>query len=230
METSTILGSSHDNSSATIANFQNSLKLNEAIGKTITTLLQNDQFPYKYTQNNQQNTTGSHNVSANPLVSTANSKTIVYLLQLIRILSEICEFYLRHDCIKDAESCCMEICTLHPMSHLAMYLKGRIHQYKAEYRNAKQCFMNALSIDPYHIQSLEQLSIVLFDLGDYSLAEKMLRDAISINNSLPQLWSLLGLVLDAQDDTVSSMECYQTALQLESTNPILPFKSLTRIL
>jgi tetratricopeptide (TPR) repeat protein len=229
LEASTVLGSNPDGASS-MTNIQNSFKLNEAIGKTITILLQNDQFLYKYTQNNLENMTTSPISCASALLSTSNTKTIMYLLQLIRILSEICEFYLRHDCLKDAESCCVEICTLHPMSHLSMYLKGRIQQHKNEHVSAKQFYMNALSINPYHLESMEQLGLVLYELGDYSLAEKMIRDAISVNNSLPQLWSLLGLILDAQGDAESSMKCYQTALQLESTNPIVPFSSLTKII
>jgi hypothetical protein len=36
-------------------------------------------------------------------------------------------------------------------------------------------------------------------------------------------------VLDFLGDDQSSMKCFQTSLQLEATDPILPFTALTRI-
>ena len=80
------------------------------------------------------------------------------------------------------------------------------------------------------MSSLEHLSICLFHLNEFNLAEKMIRDAITINNSLPHLWYILGYILDASNDSESALKCYQTSLQLESTHPIVQFSSLTKIL
>jgi Tfp pilus assembly protein PilF len=91
------------------------------------------------------------------------------------------------------------------------------------------CYQNALSINPHHIQSLQQMSLVLCYQQNFHLAEKMIRDAISLNSSMPDSWHILARVLDYQNDNQSSMKCYQTCLQLETTNPIIPFTSLTRI-
>lgn len=159
-----------------------------------------------------------------------HSQSVQQNILLIRILTLIGEFYLRHDKLIDAEMCCQEIASLNSMSYLYIYLKGRIHEYKQEYSQAKQDYQNALSINPYHIQSLQQMSIVLCYLEDFHLAEKMIRDAISLNNSLPDSWHILARVLDYQNDNQSALKCYQTCLQLEATNPIIPFTSLTRIL
>ncbi len=108
--------------------------------------------------------------------------------------------------------------------------KGRIFEYKQEYLQAKLCYQNALSLNPYHIQSLQQIALVLCQMQNFHLAEKMIRDAISLNSSLPESWHILARVLDYQNDGQSALKCYQTCLQLEATNPILPFSSLTRVL
>ena len=42
-----------------------------------------------------------------------------------------------------------------PLSYLILYLKGAIHQARAEWREAKSCYQNALSIYPRHLQSLQ---------------------------------------------------------------------------
>ena len=206
---------------ASLANLQNTFKLNEAIGKTITMLLQTDnQLIKQLSQGTQQLQNNSNN----------NNKAIENLLQLIRILSEICEFYIRHNRINDAELCCHEIGNLHSMSYTYIYLKGRICQHKNDYAKAKLYFNNVLSINPTHISTLEQYSICLFHLNELNLAEKMIRDAITINSSLPQLWYILGCILDASSDSETALKCYQTSLQLESTHPLVQFSSLTKIL
>ena len=214
---------------ASFANLQNTFKLNEAIGKTITMLLQTDMYLGK--QLNQEQHIQNNNVNINyPPLAANNQKAVGNLLQLIRILSEICEFYIRHDRIQDAELCCHEIGNLHSMSYTFMYLKARIFQHKKDFVNARLCFTNVLSINPSHVSSLEQISICLLHLNELNLAEKMIRDAITINSTLPQLWYILGTILDASDDSESALKCYQTTLQLESTQPIVQFSSLTKIL
>lgn len=122
---------------------------------------------------------------------------------------------------------------LHNILKIDFYVnlqKGRILEYKEEYTQAKLCYQNALSINPYHISSLQQISLVLCQLENFHLAEKMIRDAIALNSSLPESWHILARILDYQKDNRSAIKCYQTCLQLEATNPILPFTSLTRIL
>lgn len=197
---------------ASLLNLQNEYNINESIGKTITALVQSDQIALKYGN--------AYNQSQN----------VEQLLILIRLLTQIGEFYLRHDRLNDAEMCCQEMASIHPMSYLYIYLKGRIFEYKEEYVHAKLCYQNALSINPYHIPSLQQISLVLCQLENYHLAEKMIRDAIALNSSMPELWHILGRILDFQNDNHSAIKCYQTCLQLEATNPILPYTSLTRIL
>ena len=72
------------------------------MGKTVTMLIQNDQMLFKF--------------------ETPQTHNIQQILVLTRILSQIGEFYLRHDKLNDAEQCCQEIATYHPMSYLYIYL------------------------------------------------------------------------------------------------------------
>ena len=90
--------------SASLLNLQHTYKLNEAMGKSVTMLLQSDQLALKYGNTHAQ----SHNIQQ--------------VLILVRILTQIGEFYLRHDKLNDAEMCCQEIASIHPMSYLYIYL------------------------------------------------------------------------------------------------------------
>ena len=74
------------------------------IGKSVTMLLNSDQLSLLY-----------GNTHSQP-------QNIQQILILVRILTQIGEFYLRHDKLADAEMCCQEIYSLHPISYLHIYL------------------------------------------------------------------------------------------------------------
>ena len=66
------------------------------------------------------------------------------------------------------------------------------------------------------MSSLEHIANCMFHSNELNLAEKMIRDAITINNSFPHLWYILGYILDASNDSESALKCYQTSFQLFS--------------
>lgn len=88
---------------ASFLNLQQTFKLNDAIGKTVSMLVQNDQLSFKYE-------------------NLPNTLNVENTLALVRILTQIGEFYLRHNKLKDAEQCCQEISSIQPMSYLTFYL------------------------------------------------------------------------------------------------------------
>jgi tetratricopeptide (TPR) repeat protein len=100
--------------SASLLNLQNTYKLNESIGKTITMLVQSDQLSLKYAVGNSSSLSSSAEINQN--------NNIHQLLILMRILTQIGEFYLRHQKLSDAEACCQEMASFHPLSYLHIYL------------------------------------------------------------------------------------------------------------
>ena len=88
---------------ASFLNLLQTFKLNDAIGTTVSMLVQNDQLSFKYE-------------------NLPNTLNVENTLALVRILTQIGEFYLRHNKLKDAEQCCQEISTIQPMSYLTFYL------------------------------------------------------------------------------------------------------------
>uniref|UniRef100_A0A672N8P9 Tetratricopeptide repeat protein 7 N-terminal domain-containing protein n=1 Tax=Sinocyclocheilus grahami TaxID=75366 RepID=A0A672N8P9_SINGR len=72
--------------------------------------------------------------------------------------------------------------------------------------------------------------LILHQLQRYSLAEKILRDAVQVNSTAHDVWNSLGEVLQAQGNDAAATECFLTALELEASCPILPFTIIPRTL
>ncbi|KFM58237.1 Tetratricopeptide repeat protein 7B, partial [Stegodyphus mimosarum] len=151
----------------------------------------------------------------------------VWLLQL-HIWLLIVDLYLRLGQLKEAEASINEANALFPLSHQLMVMKGRIHECRQEYNEAKLCFQNAVSVNPFHVKALQHLSMVHHTLGNSRLAEKLLRDAVTIDPMSHQSWFNMGKVLQDMGDYVTSSECISTAIELEATCPILPFSNIPR--
>ena len=73
-------------------------------------------------------------------------------------------------------------------------------------------------------------ALILHQLGRYSLAEKILRDAVQVNSTAHEVWNGLGEVLQAQGNDAAATECFLTALELEASSPAVPFTIIPRVL
>ncbi|GBM52501.1 Tetratricopeptide repeat protein 7B [Araneus ventricosus] len=151
----------------------------------------------------------------------------VWLLQL-HIWLLIVELYLRQGQLKEAEASIMEANALFPLSHQLMVMKGRVHECRHEYEEAKLCFQNAVAVNPFHVKALQHLSMVHHNLGNSRLAEKLLRDAVTIDPMSHQSWFNMGKVLQDMGDYETATECIATAIELEASCPILPFSNIPR--
>lgn len=69
---------------------------------------------------------------------------------------------------------------------------------------------------------------MLSRLGRRELAQKVLRDAIRIQTTSHIAWNSLGEVLQAQGKNEAAIECFLTALDLESSSPVIPFTVIPR--
>ncbi|CAG2056515.1 unnamed protein product [Timema podura] len=148
-----------------------------------------------------------------------------WLLQL-QIWLLLAEIYLSLEQLSAATACLQESTSIFPMSHNIMFMRGLIHEFKHEYLDAKFCFQNAVAINPTHIKSLQHLGLIHHYLGSNRLAEKTLRDAAKIDPSSHQTWYNLGQVLESLGEFDSASDSMATALEVETSNPILPFNSI----
>lgn len=165
---------------------------------------------------------------------------------LFQIFEHLVRYYIKLDKIDEGERCVREISSLSPLSHQMFYMRGLINDARQQFKLAKQNYNDALAINPFHFPTLIQLTKLLIQIGNYSLAEKYARDAISIQPSNYQPWLvdfvlgrenevvlnryLLGLSMEARGEYEQSVDVGATAVHLEQDSPIVSYHTIIRVL
>uniref|UniRef100_A0A1B0BL77 Uncharacterized protein n=1 Tax=Glossina palpalis gambiensis TaxID=67801 RepID=A0A1B0BL77_9MUSC len=123
-------------------------------------------------------------------------------------------------------NCINEASQIYPLSHQIMYMRGQVCASMEQWHEAKQYFLNATAANPNHTDALRALGETHNMLGEYRLAEKLLKDAAKLDPNCPRIWFSLGKVLETLGEYTASANCMATALLLEPTCPTLPFTSI----
>lgn len=66
--------------------------------------------------------------------------------------------------------------------------RGLIHESLGNHTEAKNCYESALSINPSHIKSLQNLGKLQMELGNLEMAERVLRTAVNKDPTAHQAW------------------------------------------
>ncbi|XP_069493552.1 tetratricopeptide repeat protein 7B isoform X1 [Ambystoma mexicanum] len=151
-------------------------------------------------------------------------------MTLAQIWLHAAEVYIGIGKPAEATACTQEAANLFSMSHNVLYMRGQVAELRGNIDEAKRWYEEALSISPTHVKSMQRLSLILHHLGRYTLAEKILRDAVQVNSTAHEVWNSLGDVLQAQGNDGAATECFLTALELEASSPIVPFTIIPRVL
>lgn len=80
-----------------------------------------------------------------------------------------------------------------------------------------------LAAVPDHVEALEKLGIVSFQLGDPEGAETLLQQAAALQPKNESVWNNLGVMLEARGAFAEADECYQRAITLQPRQSTLHF-------
>ncbi|NXX81002.1 TTC7A protein, partial [Urocolius indicus] len=147
---------------------------------------------------------------------------------LEQIWLQAAELFMEQQQLKEAGFCIQEAASLFPTSHAVLYMRGRLAEMKGNLEEARQLYDEALTVNPAGVEIMHSLGLVLSRLGRRDLAQKVLRDAIQIQTTSHRAWKSLGDVLQAQGKNEAAIECFLTALDLESSSPVIPFTVIPR--
>ncbi|XP_070271039.1 tetratricopeptide repeat protein 7B isoform X2 [Myotis yumanensis] len=151
-------------------------------------------------------------------------------MTLAQIWLHAAEVYIGIGKPAEATACTQEAANLFPMSHNVLYMRGQVAELRGNIDEARRWYEEALSISPTHVKSMQRLALILHQLRRYSLAEKILRDAVQVNSTAHEVWNGLGEVLQAQGNDTAATECFLMALELEASSPAVPFTIIPRVL
>ncbi|NXI78266.1 TTC7A protein, partial [Rhipidura dahli] len=160
--------------------------------------------------------------------STMKQGPVKLWTTLEQIWLQAAELFLEQQHLKEAGFCTQEAASLFPTSHAVLYMRGRLAEMKGNLEEAKQLYDEALTVNPAGVEIMHSLGLVLSRLGRRELAQKVLRDAIRTQTTSHIAWNSLGEVLQAQGKNEAAIECFLTALDLESSSPVIPFTVIPR--
>ncbi|XP_073528178.1 tetratricopeptide repeat protein 7A isoform X2 [Phyllobates terribilis] len=147
---------------------------------------------------------------------------------LEQIWLQAAELFMEQQHMKEAGFCIQEAASLFPTSHTVLYMRGKLAEMKGCLEEAKQIYNEALTVNPDGVKIMHSLGLVLNKLGRNSLAEKYLRDAVQNQSTSHDAWKGLGEVLQDQGKHEAAVECFLSALDLESSSPVSPFTIIPR--
>ena len=111
-----------------------------------------------------------------------------------------------------------------------IFMRGRVHEASGQFESARRCYSDVIAIVPFHLKACVHLGRVTLYLGSARLAEKILRDAVRLDPRCEDAWRALGQVSESLNEHAEAASCFVTALDLESTAPVLPFGIIPRSL
>ncbi|XP_060169077.1 protein NPG1 [Lycium barbarum] len=129
---------------------------------------------------------------------------------------------------KDAETCLEKARDLIEYSADTLHAEGMMFERQGKNDQALAAYVNALLVDPNHVQCKILLGALMAKMGSnmLSLARALLSDALKIEPTNRVAWYHLGLVHRDDGRVADAADCFQAASMLEESDPIESFSSV----
>ncbi|CAN4100313.1 unnamed protein product [Withania somnifera] len=129
---------------------------------------------------------------------------------------------------KDAETCLEKARALIEYSADTLHIEGMMFERQGENDKALAAYVNALLVEPNHVQCKILLGSLLSKMGSkmLPLARALLSDALRIEPTNRVAWYHLGLVHRDDGRVADAADCFQAASMLEESDPVEPFNSI----
>jgi len=141
---------------------------------------------------------------------------------LINSWCYVAQIFIKIGKIAEANKCIDEIRAIGKGNQSKiLFISGLISEHEGDFESAMKMFVQSLSINSENCDVLIQLAKLYIRLGQFTQAEKCIRDAIGINPSCSEFWFELGIVLEGLGEDSSS--CFLKAAELNHYRPILDY-------
>lgn len=131
----------------------------------------------------------------------------------------------------DAADCLLEARALDTTNAELFYQEGCMLEMQDMLSEAIVQYQRALAIEFFHIMARIRVATICQKSKDLNLAEQMLSSVLRIEPTSHQAWFQLGCVLKEKvGEEKRAAECFQRAVELDKTAPVLPFCTIPRVL
>jgi len=141
------------------------------------------------------------------------------------------EAFAQAEQFSDAVDCLQEARSLDDTSAEVYYQEGCMMEMQDLCQDAMSQYNRALSIEFNHIMARIRIAMIYMRAKDYNLAEQMLSTVLRFEPTCHQAWFQLGCVLkEKEGEEKRAAECFQRAVELDKTAPVMPFSTVSRLL
>ena len=144
-------------------------------------------------------------------------KKLILILSSVLILCSCSSFYKR-DLLADTKINPIVQVQHSDSSPKIMYLLGRYHQGKINYKKAIAAYEMALAADPDYVEVHNGLGVIYSVQGKYELAIQHFQTAINLSSEASYLHNNLGYAYLVQGQEIKAAESLQLALNLDPGN------------
>ena len=137
----------------------------------------------------------------------------------IAVLGAILHMDFSLDDKTSAERHAKETLVIAPDHSFANYILGSIMLGREQHSSAEAYLTRALAAEKDYVPALNDLAMAQYALRKYDAAEATARRVLSIHRDFYSAWDTLGLVLLAKGDANEAYSAFETAMQLEDTDP-----------
>jgi len=130
----------------------------------------------------------------------------------------------------DAVECLQEAKALDSTNPEIFYQEGCMMEMQELYLDSLTQYQKALAVDTSHSMSMIRMATVNYErTKNLALAEHLLTSVLRSDPTCHQAWFQLGVVLKSKTgEEARAAECFQRAIELDKTAPVLPFHSIPR--
>ncbi|KAI3749556.1 hypothetical protein L2E82_20170 [Cichorium intybus] len=129
---------------------------------------------------------------------------------------------------RDTEACLSKSEAISYYSSSRWHITGLLHEAKGLEKEALKAYENALDVDPWHVQSLVSMAMVLRRLGGRSgpAVRSCLTEALRFDRMNSWGWYNLGQFYKDEGPMFikEAVDCFEAASVLKETEPIEPFR------
>ncbi|KAG0557985.1 hypothetical protein KC19_11G170800 [Ceratodon purpureus] len=147
----------------------------------------------------------------------------------VEVWQDLANLYTELKQWRDAEKCLEKAQELKTYSTVTWCAMGKLHEAQGQPEEALASYKNAVAVDATDVDSKVRLGALLRERGgkhSLPVARSYLAEALQAEPTHEEAWLQMGLLHKAHGHTQEAIDCFEAAVKLEQSSPVVPFSSI----